>query len=235
MKWNIFVGSMVLGVSLASQSFGFGLLDRMLGGHGCGCASSCCDTSVCEPSCGVEQACADPSCGCEIAACDPCASADPSCGCEMAACDPCASAAPSCGCEMAACDPCAAPSCDSGCKPRCRKPLLGLLKKLHSKKSSCCEPSCGCEVAACDHALLQAVVANKLLAIHVQLQAADVKWQHAIHVQLQAADVKSLLAIHVQMLVTAVVARRSVVAYWLSCSAARSHVHQHVTLAMLAT
>ena len=134
MKLNILVGSLVLGASLVSQSFGFGLLDKMMSGHGCGCASSCCDTSVVEPSC-----------GCEMGGC----STDPSCGCEMAACDPCASAAPSCGCEMAACGPA---TCDSGCakKHSCKKPLLSLLKKLHAKKSHCSSaPSCGCEMGGC--------------------------------------------------------------------------------------
>jgi hypothetical protein len=147
MKWNILVGSMVLGVSLAGQSFGAGLLDRMLGGHGSGCASSCCDTSVCEPSCGCEMAACEvaPSCGCEIAACGP--SAGPSCGCEMAACE----AAPSCGCEIAACDPCAS-ACDTGCGHG-RKKHRGLLARLfdcHKKDNCCAAPSCGCEVAACE-------------------------------------------------------------------------------------
>ena len=70
MKWNIFLGALVLSVGLSGQSFGGGLLDRILGHGGRGC----CDTA---PSCGCEAA---PSCGCEAA---------PSCGCE---------AAPSCGC-----------------------------------------------------------------------------------------------------------------------------------------
>ncbi len=97
MKWKMIVGSMVLGASLSGQSFGFDLLNRMLGGHGCGCASTCCDTSI-----------AGPSCGSELAGCDPCGKgAGPSCGAELAACDPCSKAAgPSCGAELAACDPC---------------------------------------------------------------------------------------------------------------------------------
>ena len=73
MKRNIFLGALVLSVGLSGQSFGAGLLDRILGHGGRGC----CDTA---PSCGCEAA---PSCGCEAA---------PSCGCE---------AAPSCGCEAA--------------------------------------------------------------------------------------------------------------------------------------
>ena len=42
MKWNIFVGSLVLSIAACTQSFGFDLLDRMLGSSGCGCETSCC-------------------------------------------------------------------------------------------------------------------------------------------------------------------------------------------------
>ena len=153
MKWNILVGSMVLGASLCGQSFGGDLLHRLMGGHGCGAASSCCDTTV-----------ADPSCGAEIAA--PCGNGcgqGPTCGAEIAApaCDPCAAAAgPSCGVEV-------------GCGPVCRTPVLDKLKglkcKLHNAKAnigahikgklaalkargcdSGCGPTCGAEIAACD-------------------------------------------------------------------------------------
>jgi len=54
MKWNILVASMVLGLGLSTQSFGFDLLDRMLGGCGCeakGCAADCCQKD------GVQKAC----------------------------------------------------------------------------------------------------------------------------------------------------------------------------------
>ena len=46
MKWNIIIGTLVLGVGLCSQSFGYDLLDRMLGSKGCGCESKagCCET-----------------------------------------------------------------------------------------------------------------------------------------------------------------------------------------------
>ena len=37
MKWNIIIGSLVLGLCVSSQSYGFELLDRMLGLKGCGC------------------------------------------------------------------------------------------------------------------------------------------------------------------------------------------------------
>ena len=70
MKWNIIVSSVVLGACLSGQSFGGDLIHRLLGGNGVGAKSSCCDTSVVDPSCGAEMAgCASgPSCGTEIAA-----------------------------------------------------------------------------------------------------------------------------------------------------------------------
>ena len=148
MKINIVLGSLVLGASLCGQSFGGDLLSRLLGGHGCGAKSSCCDTSVSDPSCGAEMA-------------SPCGSgcgAGPTCGAEMAA--PCGlgSVAPSCGAEIASCGSCAAPSCAP------HRPILAHLKgklghlkgKLASKSAcapSCSDPigpSCGAEIAACD-------------------------------------------------------------------------------------
>ncbi len=152
MKWNILVGSMVLGASLCGQSFGGDLLHRLLGGNGCGASSSCCDTTVCDPTCGTE-----------IVGCDPCGK-DPSCGCEVkcapvcpqpCAPAPCAPApcAPHCGAEVPCCDPCAAPGCR-------RTPILDRLKGLKCKlagfknrlHASCdtgcadpCAPNCGCE------------------------------------------------------------------------------------------
>ncbi len=148
MKWNILVGTMVLGVSLCGQSFGGDLLHRLLGGHGCGAQSSCCDTSVCDPTCGAEMAPCGSGCG-----------VGPTCGAEIAApCDPCG--APTCGVEMASCDPCAAPTC-------CRTPILDKLKgmkckmvawkaNLRARHASCgcetasCGPTCGAEIASCD-------------------------------------------------------------------------------------
>ena len=144
MKMNILVGSMLLSASLCGQSFGGDLLHRLLGGRGCGASSSCCDTSVSDPSCGAEMAPCGTGCG-----------TGPSCGAEMAA--PCGpSCAPSCGAEIASCDPCGAPSCgveSSCCAPR--TPILSKLKArlcgLKSKLSckSACAPSCGAETA-CD-------------------------------------------------------------------------------------
>ena len=161
---------MVLGAALSSQSFGGDLLGRLLGGKGCGAASSCCDTSVCDPSCGAEIASCDPSCGAELASCGKGCGLlgkgllGPSCGCEVA--DPCA--APTCGAEIA--DPCGCgPSCGveaSCCTPR-RTPILDAIRKdlawrkamlrgMLASKNSCCDtscdpcgPTCGAEIAAC--------------------------------------------------------------------------------------
>ena len=100
MKWNVIVGSVVLAMSVCTQGFSGGLLDRMLGASGC---SSCCDSSCdscCEPACGAPAACCDqePACGCP----------EPACGCE-----------PACGAEPTCC---AEPACcDSGCNSCCKK------------------------------------------------------------------------------------------------------------------
>lgn len=146
--------TLALGCMMTTQSFGFDLLDRMLGSKGCGCDTACCA----DPSCGSEAPCcaADPACGCEA----------PSCGCDsgcglkgglLSGLKGCGSKA-SCGCESACpCEPaCGAESacCDSGCDSGCGigKNRGGLLKKLFSRKcgkgcDSGCEPACGAESA----------------------------------------------------------------------------------------
>ena len=101
MKWNMVFSALMVSVSLCSQSFGFELLDRMLGlnDHGCNTCNSCA-----APSCGCDKGC-EPSCAAAAPTC--CAAAAPaSCGCEKAApsccaaAEPtCAAAAPSCGCD----------------------------------------------------------------------------------------------------------------------------------------
>ena len=119
MKRTILVGVMVLGTSVCSQSFGFDLLDRMLGLKGSGCDSTCCDTGLaahssfgCEPGCGIEDPCGacatEPTCGIGsghgLGSClglgggSACGCAEPACGCETVVSD--------CGCGDA---------CDSGC------------------------------------------------------------------------------------------------------------------------
>ena len=77
MKWTSFLGVLILSFGLCSQTFGFELLDRILGIGNSGCCESSCGCEA-EPECGCE---AEPDCGCE---------AEPDCGCE---------AEPDCGCD----------------------------------------------------------------------------------------------------------------------------------------
>src|SRR5690606_36696619 len=81
MKWNMFLGALVVSFGLCSQSFGFELLNRMLLGH-----NSCCQSSCCEPTCCEAPACCEPTC-CEApACCEPTCCEAPAC-CEPACCD----------------------------------------------------------------------------------------------------------------------------------------------------
>jgi hypothetical protein len=143
MKWNVYLGTLVLTLGLSTQSFGFDLLDRMLGvSSGC-CDSGCCEATCGAAACGCDNGCAaGPACGCDNG-CDACA--EPACGCADTSCCcshrhgrhlldrlfgchrgcGCASACePACGCEAAAC------GCDNGC-------------------DACAEPACGCAETAC--------------------------------------------------------------------------------------
>ena len=54
MKWNIIIGSLVLGLCLSTQSYGFELLDRMLGLKGCGCETKSCETKA-DTKCGAAK------------------------------------------------------------------------------------------------------------------------------------------------------------------------------------
>ena len=96
MKWNILVGSLVLGFGLSTQSFGMDLLDRMLGTNynGCSDKATCCDTPCADPG---------PSCGCDT-------------GCDVQ-CVPCK---PKCRRTplldlLRGCKKCKKSSCDGGC------------------------------------------------------------------------------------------------------------------------
>ncbi len=59
MKWNMVLSALVVSVGLCGQSFGFELLERMLGLNDCGC-NTCCQKS-CQPTCGCEKGC-EPAC-----------------------------------------------------------------------------------------------------------------------------------------------------------------------------
>ena len=116
MKRMMYLGALVLSVTVCSQSFGFELLDRMLGHKGC---TSCCEpgcdagSGCCEPGCGAGNGCAEPACGAGN-------------GCAEPACDAGA------GC----CEPsCGAASC-CGVRKKCT-PIRDLLRAIHNAKKSC--------------------------------------------------------------------------------------------------
>ena len=144
MKRMMFLGALVFGVTVCSQSFGFEVLNRILGHKSC--------TSCTEPGCGAGNGCADagePGCGAGNGCLGGCGS-EPGCAAGN-------------GCAEPACDAGnACTSCDSGCTAAPRRKhhkgsiLGGLFKALHSKKachksctSSCCgdacEPGCGAD------------------------------------------------------------------------------------------
>ena len=138
MKWNLLVGSLVLGLGMSTQSFGFELLDRMLGGGDCGCESNCCESSCCEPKCCkvkcCKQKCCEPKCCepkcCKVKCCKP-KCCEPKC-CEPKCCEP------KC-CKVKCCkEKCCKQSCDS-CDSCCKR---GLFDRIFAKK--CCN-SCGCD------------------------------------------------------------------------------------------
>lgn len=54
MKWNIIILSLVLTLGLSTQSYGFELLDLMLGLKGCGCEVKSCETKG-HKKCGAEK------------------------------------------------------------------------------------------------------------------------------------------------------------------------------------
>ncbi|GIW90205.1 MAG: hypothetical protein KatS3mg109_0637 [Pirellulaceae bacterium] len=156
MKWHIFLSTVVLGVALCSQSYGFDLLDRMLGLGGCGCETKCCTT---------KSSCAAKPAGCEAkpAGC----AAKPACGCEAkpagCAAKPAGCAAkPACGCEAKPAGCAAKPACgaekacgvEAKCRQRCRPNLLERIFSCHRcgchDRGCAGKNGCGCEAkAAC--------------------------------------------------------------------------------------
>ena len=126
MKRMLFLGALVLGVTVCSQSFGFELLDRMLGCKGC--------TSCCEPGCdaGAGDGCCEPGCDAGNGCCEP--------ACDAGAGDGC------CGSSCCGTRKCRKHDLFGG--------LKGLFEKCKRKHSSCCEPACdagnGCCEPACD-------------------------------------------------------------------------------------
>jgi hypothetical protein len=131
----MFLGALVLGVTVCSQSFGFELLNKMLGHKGC--------ASCCEPGCDAGNGCAEPGCGAGNGCAEPACGAGNGC------------AEPACDAGAGCCEPsCGAASCCGGRK--CKKDLFGGLKGLfekckrkHQGCTGCCgaEPGCGAEPA----------------------------------------------------------------------------------------
>jgi len=127
MKRMLFLGALVLGVTVCSQSFGFELLDRMLGHKGC--------ASCCEPGCDAGNGCVEPGCGAGNGCAEPACGAGNGC------------AEPACDAGAGCCEPnCGAASC---CGTRCRKKhdlfggLKGLFEKCKRKHHGCCDSCCG--------------------------------------------------------------------------------------------
>ena len=162
MKWNIFVGSLVLGLGLNTQSFGFELLDRMLGISGCGCETKCCETkgkgcdakaAGCEEkaaACGADK---KADCGCNAKAKSSCRkpllSGLFACnrgnkkGCDDKGCD-----AKADGCEAKA----AACGADKGCdaKKSCsRRGLLDRIFSCNRCNKGCADKGCDTKAASC--------------------------------------------------------------------------------------
>ena len=106
MKRMLFLGALVFGVTVCSQSFGFELLDRMLGHKGC---TSCCEpgcdaggNGCCDPGCGAGNGCAEPACGAGNGCAEPACGAgngcaEPACDAGAGCCEPSCGAASCCG------------------------------------------------------------------------------------------------------------------------------------------
>jgi hypothetical protein len=133
MKRMMFLGALVLGVTVCSQSFGFELLDRMLGCKGCtSCCEPACDAGAacCEPACDAGAACCEPACDAGVACCEPGCAADAGCCGVRKKCTPIRDflralhSAKKCG----GCTSCCEPDCSAGCEPDC--------------SAGCCEPAC---------------------------------------------------------------------------------------------
>jgi len=163
MKWNILVGSMVLGLGLSTQGFG-DLLDRMLGSNGCGCVQkSGCAQKCGDLKCDGKDGCAQKD-GCGQKACEPkcgrrpllagCAQKDDGCK------DPCQKDAGKDACQKSGCgllgggrlNGCAQKCGDAkgGCKDPCQK---------DGSKDPCADK--GCVQKSCGPSLLERIFARR--------------------------------------------------------------------------
>lgn len=169
MKLNIFVGSLVLGLGLCTQSFGFDLLDRMLGMNGCGAdtAKSCCAAA---PSCGADKGCAGKG-GLNIGGgrqhlcsknlldslgskrcCQKAGCADQGCSAKGGADKGCGLRGGNKGCANKGCAA-AAPSCAAKAAPTCAAPAAAApscaAKAADPSCAAAAAPSCGADKAGC--------------------------------------------------------------------------------------
>jgi hypothetical protein len=150
----MYLGALVLSVTVCSQSFGFELLDRMLGHKGCasccepgcdagaGCCEPGCDAGAgngcCEPACGAGNGCAEPACDAGAGCCEPSCGADSCCGVRKCKKHDLFGGLKGlfakCKRKHSCCGSCTEPACDAGngcCEPAC------------DAGAGCCEPSCG--------------------------------------------------------------------------------------------
>ena len=193
MKRMLFLGALVLGVTVCSQSFGFELFNKMLGHKGC---SSCCEpgcdagSGCCEPGCGAGGGCAEPACGAGNGCAEPACDAGSSC------CEPSCGAGRSClkkkhdlfgglkglfACKKrhAGCTSCcgAEADCSAGngcCEPACgagngcAEPACGAgngcAEPACDAGAGCCEPSCG--AAPCKKRCRGTPILDLLRAVH---------------------------------------------------------------------
>ena len=130
MKWNILVGSLVVGLAMCSQSFGFELLDRMLGLNSCGGCGECAEEKQCCRTFSLPKRCCQPP--------QPkCCPQKPACAPKTDCCRPLLGGLKGLGC----CEkPTYAP------KARCCTPKPKCCP-APAPKAACCAPkaSCGCQ------------------------------------------------------------------------------------------
>jgi len=160
MKRMMYLGALVLGVTMCSQSFGFELLDRMLGHKGC---ASCCEpgcdagNGCCEPGCDAGNGCAEPACDAGNGCTEPSCGADSCCGARKCRkkhdlfgglkglFEKCKRKHHGCA------DSCCEPGCDAG--NGCAEPACGAgngcAEPACDAGNGCCEPSCGAAAGCC--------------------------------------------------------------------------------------
>jgi hypothetical protein len=194
MKRMMFLGALVLSVTVCSQSFGFELLDRMLGHKGCAsCCEPGCDAGAgngcCEPGCdaGAGNGCCEPACGAGAG----CVDAGAGC-CGVRKCrkhdlfgglkglfEKCKRKHRSC-CG----DSCCEPACDAGngcCEPACgagngcAEPACGAgngcAEPACDAGAGCCEPSCGAAASCCGVRKKCTPIRDLLKAVHAAKKA----------------------------------------------------------------